>query len=189
MRWLVKDPTLDPATIETDRERYGPGGRIEVRARLRDPRYRPLSDREVTLGLLSASDSAHASESARTDAEGVVSVVLDAPRTLGAFQVAAWETTDQGRNVLAVEPVVVEASGEELSDPQAAPEVLRALSTSTSGEHFDEPSGIELSKLDRSRTRSLGTRSSAPFSSPWFLALLVALFGLEWALRRAWSLR
>jgi hypothetical protein len=85
--------------------------------------------------------------------------------------------------------VVIEASGDELSDPQATPEVLRALAAATSGQFFADAGDVQLSKLDRSRTRSLGTRSAAPFSSPWFFALLIALFGLEWALRRAWSLR
>ena len=189
LRWLVKDPALEPSTIETDRERYGPGARIQVRARLRDARYQPLVDQAVTLGVIEGSDVAQRGQAVRTDADGVVSAVLDAPLTPGAFEVGAWTSSPEGTTVIVAEPVVVEASGDELSDPQAVPEVLRALSASTSGRYFDDPDDVRLSALDRSRTRSLGTRSAAPFSSPWFFAFMVALLGLEWALRRAWSLR
>lgn len=189
LRWLVKDPALDPSTIETDRERYGPGARIEVRARLRDARYQPIADREVTIGVVDADGNVQGSRVERTEGEGVVSVVADAPRKPGAYGVAVWEPAADGKVLLVEQGIVVEASGDELSSPQADPEVLRALAKSTSGRHFDELADVELAALDRSRTRSLGTSTSAPFSSPWFFVVLVALLGLEWALRRAWSLR
>jgi hypothetical protein len=175
--------------LETDRERYGPGGRIEARARLRDARYQPIADRDVTIGVVDAEGRAQASRRARTDGEGAVTVVVEAPSKPGAYGVAAWEAEADRTSVLVEQGIVVEASGDELSSPQADPEVLRALAAATSARSFGDLADVDLSKLDRSRTRSLGTSASAPFSSPWFFAVLIALLALEWALRRAWSLR
>jgi hypothetical protein len=143
----------------------------------------------VTIGVIDGEGHAHGTRSARTDGEGAVSAIVDAPAKPGAYGVAAWESEGGQATVLVEQGIVVEASGDELSNPQADPEVLRALAAATSARAFGDLGDVDLSKLDRSRTRSLGTSASAPFSSVWFFIVLVALLALEWALRRAWSLR
>src|SRR5690606_19454130 len=45
VRWLARDPALEPARITSDRERYGPGARAAVTGQLADPRYAPYADR------------------------------------------------------------------------------------------------------------------------------------------------
>jgi len=187
LRWLVHDPTLEPSLIESDRERYGPGAPIVARARLRDARYQPLADRTVTLGVVDGAGHLLGHAEVQVDGEGGARAQLASPRTPGAYRLVASEPRDG--SVLAEEGILVEASGNELADPRPSPENLRALSKATGGRYHTEGATVRLAELDRSRARSLGTSTSAPFSSPWFVALLVALSALEWALRRAWSLR
>ena len=49
IRWLTRDPLLEPARISTDRERYGIGGEIAVSGRLRDEAYRPMKEARALL--------------------------------------------------------------------------------------------------------------------------------------------
>jgi uncharacterized membrane protein len=186
LRWLSRDPTLEPAQIETDRERYGPGGHIDARLRLRDERYQPLGERNFELRVLDEGSRIKSSQSVGSDAAGNAKATLSAPRAPGAYRLAV---VDETRGVLAEQGFLVEAAGDELADPQPRPELLRAIADVTRGKYFTDPADVQLDALDRTRARSLGTDVRAPFSSAWFFAFLLLAFAAEWALRRAWGLR
>jgi hypothetical protein len=186
LRWLARDPTLEPAQIETDRERYGPGGHIDARLRLRDERYQPLAERSFELRVLDEGSRIKSTQTVGSDASGNAKASLNAPRAPGAYRLAV---VDQARGVLAEQGFLVEAAGDELADPQPQPELLRAIADVTRGKYFADPRDVQLDALDRTRARSLGTDVRAPFSSAWFFAFLLLSFAAEWALRRAWGLR
>jgi uncharacterized membrane protein len=186
LRWLARDPRLDPAHVETERERYGPGADIAVKARLRDSSYAPLAERDVRLSVVDFDGVVRGQErTVHTDAEGAVSTTLAGPLGPGAYQVWARD----GETVIAEQGFIVEAGGDELADPRPRPELLQAIARATSGHFYRADEAPKLDALDRTRARSLGTAVSTPLDSPWFFALLVALLGLEWTLRRAWGLR
>jgi hypothetical protein len=94
-----------------------------------------------------------------------------------------------GHEELAEEGFIVEEGGDELADPRPRHALLKKLAKDTGGEFFDEDATLDLDALERTRGRTLGSSVRAPFSSAWALALLVALFAIEWFLRRAWGLR
>ena len=186
LRWLSRDPTLEPAQLETDRERYGPGGHIDAHLRLRDERYQPLAERSFELRVLDEGNRIKSAQSVGSDASGNARATLSAPRAPGAYRLAV---VDEARGVLAEQGFLVEAAGDELANPQPRPELLRAVAEVTRGKYFSDPADVQLDALDRTRARSLGTDVRAPFSSAWFFAFLLLAFGAEWALRRAWGLR
>jgi uncharacterized membrane protein len=187
LRWLARDPLLDPAHIETDRERYGPGARMQARMRLRDARYQPLADRELETLVLDMSGAVQRKQPLQSDPEGGASAELQVPLDPGAYRLAVRDPDSDA--IVAEQGFAVEAGGDELADPTPRPDVMAAIARATGGSHHRDEDAPELDEFDRTRTRALGTVVRAPFASPWYFALLIALFGIEWVLRRAWGLR
>ncbi len=188
VRWLSRDPSLEPARLTTDRERYGPGARATVEGVLRDERYVPHAAASVDLVLLDGADAEVGRATTRTDQSGAVDAALELPERPGAYRVEARLSGREG--AVAEEWLVVEAGGDELADPRPAPERLAALAEATGGEHWASPeSAPDLEGIDTTRRRSLGVRQTAPFESAWAFAIVVAAFVGEWVLRRRWGRR
>lgn len=185
IRWLTRDPLLEPARLSTDRERYGRGGELVVSGRLRDARYRPMSEARAELHF----DPAEGDEAvavAKTDEEGELRATLAAPAEPGAYAIVA---TVDGEEI-AREVFVVEESGDELADLEAVPDQLRAIADRTGGKVFigvdDVPSLSELASTTR---RAAGLVSKQPLSNPWFILLTIGVLGATWMLRRRWGRR
>ncbi|MGB8328923.1 MAG: glutamine amidotransferase, partial [Polyangiales bacterium] len=185
IRWLTRDPLLEPARLSTDRERYGAGGEISVSGRLRDDGYRPIAQQSVELRVQPA-DQGSAAAVVETGQDGQLRATLRAPSDPGAYEVVAFVL---GKEV-SREVFLVEESGDELADLEAIPEQLEALAAQTAGRVFlgieDVPSLSELASTTR---RAAGLVSKQPLSNPWFIFFTVMLLGLTWVLRRRWGRR
>lgn len=185
LRWLSRDPSLDPVRVTTDRERYGPEARVRAEALLRDERYLPIATEDVKLSILDPSGATQGVADARTDAEGNARAELDAPRRPGGYRVVVT----RGSEVLGEEPFVVEVGGDELAEPEARPGVLRALSESTGGDARTADERPSLGSFATSRTEAAGYERFAPFGSAIAILILIALYGAEWIARRRSGLR
>ncbi len=186
LRWLSRDPTLDPARLTTDRERYGPQAEVRVQGHLRDSHYRPFAAESVRLVLRDDLGNEVAATDAVTDGEGGVEGVLPGPEDEGAYRVVAF----RGDEELCEQPFLVETGGDELADPRSAPERLRELVDAAQGTFIGAPEDApNLDEFDATRTRELGVIEVAPVGNVAALALVVVLFGLEWWLRRRRGLR
>lgn len=185
IRWLTRDPLLEPARISTDRERYGIGGEIAVSGRLRDEAYRPMKEARAELHFQPGIDE-KAVAVVDADVDGQLRATLQAPSEPGAYEVIA---SVEGKE-LAREVFIVEESGDELADLEAMPEQLEAVAEQTGGRVF---LGIEdvpgLSELASTTRRAAGLVSRQPLSNPWFILLVVLLLGATWVLRRRWGRR
>ena len=187
LRWLARDPLLDPARIQTDRSHYGTGAEVRGHALLRDAAYAPITGAKLELLVLDASGEIFAQREVTTDGEGRAELEAQAPNEPGGYRLVVRDPL--GGKVLAEEGFVVEAGGDELADPRARPEVLAELAAVTAGSHHREDAPPALDELDRTRARALGTALHAPFTSPWCFLLGTLACATEWALRRAWGLR
>ncbi len=184
VRFLTRDPLLEPARIDTARATYPPGAKVEVSGLARDASYRALDNTSVTL-LVTSDDKRVVDERALiTDVAGRIRATLSAPSELGVYEVVLMHEGER----LCSEPFIVELGGEELRDvrPQAA--FMQALATRSEGQFVGSPEDApRLDELDATRTESLGIERRAPFSQPLAASLLFAVLGLEWALRRRWG--
>lgn len=188
LRWLSKDPSLDPSRLRLSRERYGPGATGEAHFHLRDESYRPLAMADIELRLMGDRGRVLAQHEARTDAEGRGSLTFSAPQEPGGYRLEA--RLAEGGEALADQGFVVETGGDELADPRARPDVLREIAAVTGGEHYETPDDVPaLDAMEATRARSLGLVTQRPFTRIPFLLLVGALFVAEWALRRAWGRR
>lgn len=186
LRWLARDPALEPARVTTDRERYGPEARVELRARLSDASYRPFAAERVRLALVDAAGAEVAAADVVTDAEGRAEAVLRAPAREGAYRAVA----SREDATLCEEHFVVERGGQEFADPRAAPARLRALAEGTGGRYVDAPEEAPgLDGFDASIVRRRTLDEVAPFAHPLFVAFAALVFSLEWWLRRRRGLR
>lgn len=199
IRWLARDPSLEPARISTDRERYGPGARCRVEATLRDTAYRPFADEAVTLRVLGGDGGERSRVEAHTDARGMLEATLEVPDEPGGYRIVAERrASSDGRvarpltdrasdpRVLAEEVFVVETGGEELADPRAPPDLLRELAARTGGTFTSLESAGALGRFDASRARVRELIRRRPFANPWVVLAAIALFGVEWIARRRW---
>jgi uncharacterized membrane protein len=185
IRWLTRDPLLEPARISTDRERYGVGAELVVSGRLRDTAYRPMKKARVALHYQPASDDKPVAV-VTADQEGQIQTTVEAPNEPGAYEVVA---SVEGEEV-AREVFIVEESGDELADLEAIPEQFQAVAEQTGGRVF---LGIEdvppLAALAATSRRAAGLVSKQPLSNPWFIFLTLFVLGATWVLRRRWGRR
>jgi len=185
IRWLTRDPLLEPARISTDRERYGVGADVEVSGRLRDERYRPVRSAPAALHF-EPSSSNEPVATPRTDQDGRLRVVVPAPAVPGAYDVVAMVDDKE----LAREVFIVEEGSDELADLEAIPNELQKISQKTGGRVFlgvdDVPPLADLASTTR---RAAGLVSKQPLSNPWFVFFTIAILGATWVLRRRWGRR
>ncbi|MEM9067459.1 MAG: glutamine amidotransferase [Myxococcota bacterium] len=180
LRWLARDPSLEPARITTDRERYGPQAAVRLRALLRDESYRPIAAEEVTL-LLRGQGMDGSSAAVVTDAEGRAEATLEGALVPGAYEAVALRGTD----VLCREEFVVEAGGDEMADPHSREDGLRALAERTGGRFVASPEDApSLTDFDATRTSRRSVEEFAPLAHPVVIALAALFFSLEWWIRR-----
>jgi len=188
LRWLARDPLLDPAHIVTDRPAYGPAAAMRVDAWLRDELYRPLTPGPFRLTIRDATGSAVQEVDLETDAEGRAELRVPAPQTPGAYSLAVQAEGDA--QAIAEQGFIVEAGGEELARPNARPDLMQQIAQVTGGRAYTSSSDLpKASDLPSSRTRVLGNDTFMPFASQWAFAALLGLLGSEWWLRRRAGLR
>lgn len=184
IRWLTRDPLLEPSSLSTETESYGPKARIRVTGLARDARYRALRHTDLTLSLLDADGKVQRTVETRSDDTGRLELEVEAPAQPGMYTLAL----SHAERELARTPFLVELSGVELAHPAPRPELLEKLASATGGDFAATPDDApDLGAFDTTRTTALGIERHAPFATPLWAALLFAVIVLEWVLRRRWG--
>jgi uncharacterized membrane protein len=181
IRWLTRDPLLEPSSITSEHEAYGPSARIAVSGLARDDGYRALRHTELALALVDEAGKVASEATQRSDDSGHVKATLLAPSKPGVY----WAVLRRGDSELARTALLVELSGVELARPRPQKKLLQELARSTGGRFFASPEDApELAAFDATRSTALGIERHAPFSEPLWATLLFAVVALEWVVRR-----
>ena len=184
IRWLTRDPLLEPSTLSSDRESYGPDARITITALARDESYRPLRHVDLTLSLRDAEGRLQSQTVRRSDDAGRIEAQLAGPAAPGTYAIVL----SHGESELARTPVLVELSGVELARPSPQPKLLAQLARDSGGRHVpDVDAAPRLGDFDATRSTSLGIERHAPFGETLWATLLFALIVVEWVVRRRWG--
>lgn len=186
IRWLVRDPDLTTLSVTADPSSVEPGRPVGVVVIARQSDYQPAPGAKISVDLVSADDG-RVIASATGDAGPDGSLRLEfPPPEPGAYKVVGRATKDDkplGENS---DAVAVRALGSELSDARVNAALLEGIAKATEGAFFEAP-GFSLAdvplrepplvEVGRSKDQALWDR--------WYwLTLLVAVLGLEWAVRR-----
>ena len=185
LRWLSRDPLLDPAQISTDRESYGPAAKLrgDCAARRAVPRARARE-----FGWCAERSRRDRARSSGRDRLGWArNERLAVPERAGAYTLAV--KVEGASDWLAEQGFVVETGGDELADPRARPDWMREIARVTSGEAHGARDALRIDTLPSTRTRVIGSDVYSPFASPWYFLVVVVLLGVEWFARRRFGLR
>jgi uncharacterized membrane protein len=186
LRWLARDPTFEPCAITTPDVRVAAGSTVSAKGVFRDGDFVPLTD-PVRWIVLPAESSGTAGQplaegQVTPDSSGRGVLEFRAPAERGVYRIRA-ERSD--KTVLAEQYVVVDVGARELGDVRPDADFMKRLAAATGGKHYASPDSFSrLDAVDRMRETVTGSETRAPFSAPAALALLVALLGADWILRR-----
>ena len=183
IRWLTRDPLLEPSSLTSDAESYGPNASMAVNGLARDTSYRPLRHADLTIALLDGDEKVRGEEKVRSDDAGRIETELKAPPEPGVYALSL----QRGGQELARTPLLVELAGVELARPAARATLLEQLAKRTGGRFTDVDDAPDLDAFDATRSTALGIERHAPFGQPLWAALLFAVLALEWVLRRRWG--
>lgn len=182
IRWLIRDPALEPLSLRADSPRVPAGQPIRLRLVSAEPQAGTLALRLRNLEGGQVRQNRPLVVSA--GGQSKLSLPWQPP---GAY-LAEVVQKPSGR-VLAREVVVVEAADLEQRHAEPRTEPLQLLARHTGGRFSTledarlEPEQISLVQ----RTRLIARDTHPLLARGWLLGLLIALWALEWWLRRRWG--
>jgi hypothetical protein len=193
LRWLTHDPALERLRVFTDRDRAVPGARIDVRLELRDRSFKPAHGEAVTLEMLPMDGGAPvASTSGVVDELGTFRAAMRVPEP-GPYKIVARASL-AARDGMPAEELTAEevllsmGATEELAVLAPRPGVLRSISRATGGRFVTADADLGALPIPPPRAARVESREDSPLIERWwFLALVVALLSVEWAVRRRWG--
>lgn len=186
VRWLVRDPELTAMSVSADSPSVEPGKSVGVGVVARSSDFQPVPGAQVTVELVSADDGKTiAQQTVSAGPDGTAHVEFPGAPA-GPYKIVA--RAKQGETLLGEmsDAVAVRSAGPELSDARVNSSLLEAIAKTTGGAFFDSPS-VSLSDvpLREPPLVEVGRSRDQPLWDRWYwLALMVAIMGAEWALRR-----
>ena len=186
LRWLVRDPDLTGLSVTADPSSVEPGKSVGAVLTARTADYQPASGAEARVDLFSVeSQKIIGSQKGTTGSDGTLRVEFPPPAP-GAYKLLGSAKKAEKELGEAEDVVAVRAVGPELSDASVRPDILEQIAKATRGKAYRLPmvSFPEIPLLDPPLVE-VGRRRDEPLWDRWhYLALLVALLGAEWMLRR-----
>ncbi|RLB55713.1 MAG: hypothetical protein DRI34_10160 [Deltaproteobacteria bacterium] len=181
IRWLIRDPAMEPLSLRADTPQVSAGRPIRLRLASSSLRAGPL---ELRLRNL---DDGSLREASSLEVSGGQSELSLPPQPPGAYLVEVVKKPS-GR-VLAREVVVVEAADLEQRHAEPRADLLEMLARQTGGRFSSlEDARLEPGRLTMVQHTRLVARVAHPLlARGWLLGLLIALWALEWLLRRRWG--
>lgn len=186
LRWLVRDPDLTTLKVTADPPAVEPGRPVGVVVVARMPDYQPAADAEVKVELISVdTQKVVATQLGITGPDGMVRLEFPPPEP-GPYRLLASAKKGDRSLGEGEDAVAVRAVGPELSDASLHPELLERIASVTSGKSYRLPlSGLPDLPLLDPPVVEVGRSKDQPLWDRWYyLAVLVALLGAEWFLRR-----
>ncbi|MCI0571778.1 MAG: glutamine amidotransferase [Myxococcaceae bacterium] len=186
LRWLVRDPDLTTINVTADPPSVEPGRPVAGVVSVRTGDYSPAEGAQVRVELVSVTEQkVLAAQAATTGPDGTARVEFPPPAA-GAYKLKASATKDGQELGEAEDAVAVRSVGPELADSSVRPALLEQIAELTGGRFQVVGEGVSADvplvdppvvEVGRSKDRPLWDRPAA-------LAVLVALLGAEWFLRR-----
>jgi len=186
IRWLVRDPDLTTLSVTADPPSVEPGQPVVAVVIARLPDYQPAAQASVVADLVSADDG-HlvGQQSGVAAADGTARIEFPAPPA-GAYKLIARAALKDRNLGEGSDAVAVRAVGPERSDVRVNSALLAEIARATGGAFFDSPA-FSLSDVPLAEPPlvEVGRSKDQPLWDRWYwLALMVAVVGLEWGVRR-----
>ncbi|NLY94324.1 MAG: hypothetical protein GXY23_09885 [Myxococcales bacterium] len=183
IRYLSRDPSLEPSRLSTDRERVALGAEVVVRGEFADDDYEPRAGEAVALRVVTEAGQVVSEAEVLLSAHGELQERVQAPDAPGVYFVVV--APQGGGEPLASAPFLVEGEGDELARVRPDAALLSQIAEESGGRFFASPDDVpELDALREVEERVVGEDRRSPFREPWFAALALVLFTAELLVRR-----
>ncbi|MFT6628142.1 MAG: putative membrane protein [Flavobacteriales bacterium] len=195
IRWLIRDPELNLVQVELPDEVVSPGEPLSGTVRVLRADYSPHAGAEGSLRVwyrpldaLADGPGEIISETPFTsDDQGRYTFTVPLAEE-GAYRVDALVRNDEDEPMSDDEVALCVRDMLELRDIEARPELLRALSDATGGQHVTKASQLDDLTFRAPRVEAVDRRVVVElWNAPWLLLLVALLLGGEWLLRRRWG--
>jgi uncharacterized membrane protein len=184
VRWLTKEPSVEPVQIILPEKTAEVGQETAVRIRLREGEAMPPSKNRVSVSVSDPEGVKIASQLKETGFPGEY-LASFIPEKGGTYRVRVESLSGlQEESVLVPDP---------LNDLDAIPdhERLKRIAASTGGKILYRRGDLlkEIrSSVEKSENRFLEERRLPVWNTPYVLILIIGLLSIEWYLRRRWGL-
>lgn len=187
LRWLIRDPDLTTLSVTAEPPSVEPGHPVVIAVQARQADYQPAAGASVTVELKNTDDGhVIATQVAQAGPDGVARVEF-APPPPGAYKATGRASLSDKALGESSDAVAVRAVGPELADARVDAALLQALAHAGGGAFFKSPKDVALGELPLKEPApvEVGRSRDEPVWDRWYwLTLLVAVVGAEWALRR-----
>jgi uncharacterized membrane protein len=180
LRWLIRDPALDPVFLRSRKARYAPDEPVQLKIQAHGV---SSSSKAVITLYPGRGKEAIERHSVELDDQGRGEIELKSPGT-GAFVVRIQVGDHQ-----AEEAFVVEGTSKERSNPAPRPDLLDKIAKAAGGRSSSVEKGSFAGlNIDSERRYRVEASTTRPLlSSWWVLAGLIGLLVAEWWIRRFWG--
>ena len=184
LRWLAA-PALSPVELSLDKDSYGVGEQVNLRARVSNRAYAPVNDATVWLKL---TDSAGTIQDIQLegsiDDQGIYNGAFKV-RNLGIHTIEVTATPPSGEAQEASTHFLVAEPIAEFIDAGLDADLLKTMADVSGGKFYTEIDAERLMKDLKRRDKVVAAAVEQEiWDMPIILFLLVGLFALEWLIRR-----
>lgn len=186
LRWLVRDPDLTTLKVTADPPSVEPGRPVGVVVTARLADYQPAAGAQVKVRLFSVEKQQEVgAQSGTAGPDGVLRLEFPPPAP-GAYRLQASAAKGDQPLGEGEDAVAVRGVGTELSDASVREGLLADIARLTGGKAWKLPlDGSPSPPLLDPPVVEVGRSKDRPLWDKWYvLALLAALLGAEWLLRR-----
>ncbi|HSB05466.1 MAG TPA: glutamine amidotransferase [Thermodesulfobacteriota bacterium] len=184
VRWLTKDPSLDPVQIEITENTPSPGQELEVKIKVREEGASPDHRSPVSLSVYNP-DGVKIGSQLKSSGQPGEYIGSFLPEKEGTYRVKV--ETPVG---FAEESIIVPGP---LGDLDASPDhdKLKRIAASTGGKILLKADDLlkEIEAKDaKSQSRIIEERHVPLWGTAYILVFILFLLGTEWYLRRKWGM-
>jgi uncharacterized membrane protein len=182
-RWIASGAT-DPVEIPPPSVTL-PGTTETLSVLVRDDEYRPVANAEVTLRVSEPGGQERTVSAALADPQaGRYSAGVRFDQA-GVYQIAADVKRESQPVTRVSRPVLVGGADLEMTEPRLNESVLRRIADTTGGKYIAAVEAADLPKLIRAAdTENPPMEMRDLWDNGWTLAIIIALLGAEWVVRR-----
>lgn len=187
IKWLIKDPTLNPIRIMVNKETFLPNEEVQIKIDVVGGNYQPLSGVQLSIDVTNEfSGKSIFSTSGVTGGDGQYRFALK-HETEGYYivKVVAKKENDEIGQDYAVFNIATEKR--EFKDPSIRRDILARLAEVSGGKHFNLPIkniGEKFSIENPSIVKLVGKRQISLWDNGYIFMMILAIVSLEWWIRK-----
>ncbi|MFN3532643.1 MAG: glutamine amidotransferase [Candidatus Brocadia sp.] len=187
VKWLIKDPTLNPIRIMVNKETFLPNEEIQIKISVVGRNYQPLSGVQLGIGVTNEfSGKSIFSATGVTGNDGQYRLAIKhGAEGYYIVKVIAKKETDEIGQDYAVFNIALE--NKEFKDPSIRRDILAKLAEVSGGKHFDLPTTNIREKFSLENppvVKLVGKRKISLWDNGYIFMTILAIVSLEWWIRK-----